>query len=304
MKLVIIFSRMVFCLLISLLFTQTIDAQLLQRAIKRGVDRAVERKVEREAEKQTEKALDSLFKESEKSPTEASDSAKAAEDTKRSMAMMQRMMGGINNADLPSSYDYKHEIVWEVEDEKGEKSNMVMYFMPDAANIGMKYIVDKKKPEEQLMVMDYEGEFIAMFMDNDGQKSSMTLPISQEVLLDAAEKSVEEENSANYSIEKTGRTKSILGYHCEEYIVTTDDYIQNTWVTEEVEVGNTMQGFFKQMLEKNKRMGEAKMANGFPMEMEMKRKKNGKMSYIRTISIEEVDFTIKTADYPAMGIGQ
>ncbi|GAA5222020.1 DUF4412 domain-containing protein [Membranihabitans marinus] len=295
-----------FSILMILLFGvyQQSNAQLLQRAIKRGVNRAVERKVEKEAEKQTEKALDSIFQSSDKEVAEnESDSAAVAASTKRSMGMMQKMLGGINSVELPAQFAFDQRIVWEIEDEKGEKMEMDMFYHENSTNFGMNYVDEKKPKNQNFIVMNFEEGYMAMFMNNDGEKQKMTMPLNQEAILAAAEESAEKQSGDNITIEKTGKTKTILGYHCEEYLITTEDYIQHTWITEDYEVATGMQGFFKQAFDKNKKVYAPQITKGFPMEIEMIRKKNKKTTYMRTKSIDKVNEVINTADYPALAIG-
>lgn len=295
-------------LLFSIVFLfgfQTAEAQLLKRALQRGANRAVEKKVEKEAEKQTGRMLDSLFKTKDREVKGRDSDSVSAEDQRRGMRMMQEMLGGVNTADLPESFSFDTRIIWESEDEKGKKTEMYMFFEPDGVNFGMSPEPFEGSDFETFTVMNPEDEYIAVFTNSDGQKSLISMPFMTDKMKSyMVDKQEESGEDSEFSIKKTGKTRTISGYSCEEYIITTDEYIQNAWITEDLDVTNGLYSIFQQAYAENKKMGMPDLSQGFPMEVEMTKRKTGKKSYLRTKSVESKNLSLKTADYETMGMGQ
>src|SRR5690606_8491963 len=100
-------------------------------------------------------------------------------------------------------------------------------------------LVDPKNPETvTAMVFDVKNEASILFLDNKGSKSSFAYKMD----LDTVNKTLENEiisdvNDMDITMEKTGKTKDILGYPCEEYHVKSEDGEGYYWITEESIVG-------------------------------------------------------------------
>lgn len=52
-----------------------------------------------------------------------------------------------------------------------------------------------------------------------------------------------QESDAKADIKKTGNKKDILGYTCEEYVITTDDSYTEVWLTDELKLTNIYTGY-------------------------------------------------------------
>lgn len=223
-------------LIISLFFvclSFTSEAQFIkkiQNAANRGVEKAIEKKVEEEASKMAEKQIENIF----------SDMYGDSEDGAPTGMDMSKIMKGIGEpVDTESQYDFFGHIVLEMNstDEKGKTNDPVLmksYLAKSADYTGME-LVDPKNPESVTsMIFDLKNQASIIFLDNKGQKSSLAYKMDLDDLDEEVADQLES-NSEDYdvSIEKTGKTKDILGYKCDEYHVKNEDGEGYYWITEE-----------------------------------------------------------------------
>jgi hypothetical protein len=152
---------------------------------------------------------------------------------------LEGMMGGMMEpAPTESEYSFTGFMIMEVTstDKKGKSEEPVRinYLLSKQTEfMGMDF-QDPKKPENSTTtIMDTKNEAMVMLMSSDGQKSSFTIKMEyekvQELVDEEAEKQLE---NPEYKLTKTGNTKTILGYDCEEWMVVSEDGEGRYWITE------------------------------------------------------------------------
>lgn len=239
-----IFNILFVCLLLIGPFSA--QAQLLNRikqAAEKGVSNAVEKKVESESEKiamrQMEKALQNVY----------------GEDFANSSGMdFGKIMSGISaDVETADAYDFSGFSIMEMKskDEKGKESDPVIlksFFSADASIMAMEFEADQKKKKsdgKMIMIYDLERNATIILMDNEGEKSSMAYGFdfakmaeginAEGINMEAIERDSDE---IDYSFTKTGKTKTINGYFCEEYLVDNEDANMHYWITEKPITGS------------------------------------------------------------------
>ena len=85
------------------------------------------------------------------------------------------------------------------------------------------------------MIFDQVNEVALVLTDAGGNRTAMATPIDDETMYDE-EYYVEEEEVEDIesSYQKTGRTKTIAGYRCEEYRFEEEQSTYNVWFTDQV----------------------------------------------------------------------
>src|SRR5699024_5094329 len=257
------------------------NTQILNRAANRLGQKVIERKIDREIEKKTDELADSIVNAMEKDKRTPEEKAQSAENRRKAGGMLGRMMGGMNQVELPPAYDFKQKLVMEMEDERGNLTEITMYHSAESPVIGYE-TGDESAKEVAFMVMDFEEEYLATFTESGGEKQVISMPLPMDMIMEMAE--AENDSPEDYSIEKTGKTKSINGYKCEEYIITSEQIVQHIWVTQDVEMSNSYYSVIKNMARNNKRMGKLpeEWPQGVPMEIEIVDQKKNRKSYMRT----------------------
>ena len=203
----------------------------IKKAASKGAEKAIEKKVEEAAnkmvQKQLEKQLEGLFGDSEESSNPVT------------LDMGKILEGMGEEVETADKYDFFGYVVMEVKStnkngKEDEPMTMKSYLSETTNYTGLE-MTDPKKPKSVMtMVYDMSNKASILLMDNEGQKSSFAYKIDiNEIADDAMEDMADPMEDPELVIEKTGNTKEILGYTCDEYHVKSKDGEGTYWVTEE-----------------------------------------------------------------------
>lgn len=269
-------------LLITLCFAFNGNAQIwkkLGNKVEKAAEKTIERKVEQKTERETEKAFDSTF----------NNTSKKTKKKKSSPFSIKQ-----STAKPETKYNFSHKYVMLIEHEKGDME-LTYYLTNTGKYIGYEMDLGKKKKNDMLMVMDANKNAIFMLMDNKGKKTLMTSDFDFNQTLDEAN------NNQNASVTKTGKTKQILGYNCNEYFVFGENYKGTIWVTKNAGIKflNLTSG-----IKNNKKFNAQWLSyiDGLVMEMDMEDNSKRKTQNIvmRCIALEKQELTINTDQYKSM----
>jgi len=204
-------------------------AKQLQKAAERGVARAVERKVEIEIEKLAMRQLNKLFKD-----------VYGTEDMEKIPGMdIGKIMASIqNDVEVDESYNFTGYSILEMTglDEKGKPIDPVIlkaYLSEDSNITGMEFSEKNNKTSDTyVMIFDFNRNISITLFENEGQKMRMAFDYDYAAMSQGVDIGDSNEgDDQNVSFKKTGNSKNIMGYDCEEYLVETDENITRFWVT-------------------------------------------------------------------------
>lgn len=222
------------------LFSFSAEAQfgnVLKRAAKRGAERAAEKQVEKQTEKivnrELEKQFVKIFGEYDESQSVGID-----------MSSVFASMG--QNVDTEDQYSFSGNIIMEMKttNEKGKAEDpmKVKSYLGNSTDYSGMEVIDanNKKGEMGIMIFDMKNDASIILMESEGEKSSMSFKLNAATIEAYTDQALEEqENDESYSFTKTGKTKNILGYSCDEYHVTSSEGEGYYWVTTETIGGYT-----------------------------------------------------------------
>jgi hypothetical protein len=210
-----------------------VEAQFINKiknAAARGVQNAVADKAEEEAykamQRQLEKQLAGLYGENaEGSPVKLD---------------MEKIMAGLGeNVPTESQYEFAGFGVMEMNsvDEKGKTQDPVKlkaYMAKGTGYTAMEFSDPKEPSSITTMIFDMTNQATILLMDNEGTKNSLAYKLDFDSIQETAtEKDTISLEPKDFTIEKTGKTNTILGYSCEEYFIKTEDGEGFYWVTKE-----------------------------------------------------------------------
>ncbi len=260
------------CIVLILLIGTNANAQFLKKLsqkAEKAAERAVERKVEQKSSKETEKAFDSVF----------NNDGKLLKGTKEAPADI---------------YKFSHKYIMRIDD--GKSTTDIHYFLTEQDQyIGSKIPLDKG--QDMLTVMDISKKTAFMFMDLGDKKSVMSFS------LDMEEEIKEEVNKTDFEITRTGNTKEILGYSCDEFKVSSPESEGTIWVTKDAPVtfSSALGDISSVKMKSMKGMDQAwmNMVDGLTMEMTIidTSKKKSKTIIMSCIGLEESNLIIDTSLY-------
>jgi|GEM_PF-3072525 len=186
-------------------------------------------------------------------------------------------LGGIMSpATIESSYSFiiDMDVSMTNTSKKGKEEvmTMTMYFGDQvmAMNTGL-----EGEKTFSTMIFDVKNSSSVMLSMDKGKKEGIALNMSKNQL-DRFVKAVADDQS-NASITATGQTKTILGKHCEEYLLNDPDNHAESrfWITQDVD-GEILKNAMDMMGQQTKNQMPANYPDGLMMEAHGKDTKNGK----------------------------
>ncbi|MAY22815.1 MAG: hypothetical protein CMC74_08545 [Flavobacteriaceae bacterium] len=251
----------------------------LKKKAENAVERTITRKTEREVEKTTDRALDSVMNAPKK------DRSKKRSD-KNSGGVMGNILGGAP-AVIEDDYTFPMSATMLVEDFDGKKSTTEMI-----QGYGDNAIVTFQKNEPNPMIIDFENKSAVMLdlKKKSGQAISLEF---MEKMMGGGNVSNNDDDGEVPTFRKTGNTKTMNGYLCEEYEIIAEDYQSEVWFAPQVDF--TYQDYFKgfvKMFKGNTNLQQMPIDTyGYIMQMTSYDKK-GKITMKMTVT--EINKTPKT----------
>jgi len=204
-----------------------------------------------------DKALDAVAKAKKKDETKTEPKKNETTQTQQqpqqnpvNNALQKKMMGmmGMNNVKYETIYNFTSSMTMEMQgtDSLGKQSDKVLYttyFDKNSKSFAMEFKGTGKQSgqnDETLMIFDYKNWAMIMVGDKgDGKKSGMAFAMAKDSTIEVQQKQQTQEapkdlSSANMYYKATGRSKSIAGYSCKEYIYENTEGKGEVWATNDV----------------------------------------------------------------------
>jgi hypothetical protein len=164
--------------------------------------------------------------------------------------------GGLNFGSVLGGADIKHNeeysfdgrmyMQMETYDKKDPvKADYFIYFNQLSPNAGIEFKTiakegDQAKPLATVMVYDNENRCFMMLIDNDGKKTGIisTMPSDSAMKARTVQKTGTGTEKTPPTIVKTGNSRVIAGYKCDEYKITEQDKKEYAlvWMTKDLKI--------------------------------------------------------------------
>jgi len=320
--------KKLFLLIFSLFFIFfSLNAQILSlKRAKKSANAKTQQRVDNKVDEGIDKGLDSaedfLFGKKKKKNTKA-DTTETSEGSEMDNAEqnqnqsevqaedMPDMSGffGNNTVEVPEEFVFINSILFlmTTTDKKGEntKMKMKMHFPDEDDYFGMEITemsnAGQGMPTNSIIIFDNRNQQMITMVDNQGQKMGIAMKMDEETMNKYSDKNDGEENE-NVNWEKTGKTKDILGYTCEQYIVNSEEGNGEFWMSDQddLDIGNAL----NRMANSQPDNDNVDYPEGAMLEMNYKMKDGSTMIW-EAIEIEiGKTHSIKTTGYQFMSLGQ
>ena len=213
-------------------------------------------------------------------------------------------LGLTGNVDYEENYNFDAFIQMEVSEyNKNQKLKEKMmydsYINKEAVDYAM---VFTDKDTKSTIIFDTKNSAMLILSDSDGEKTGFAMGIDPEDLADEVEEQAEESGVDSYAPYKTGKTKTILGYSCDEYLVDDESSEAHMWVSEKL--GKQVR---REMLNNQQTFGSAfyhaAYMNGMVMEYDITEKDNGERTVMVVTDLDlNRSNTITTRNYTVMSM--
>ncbi|MEM6320824.1 MAG: DUF4412 domain-containing protein [Bacteroidota bacterium] len=306
----------------------TANAQLFKNQKKRAEERAkqrAEQKAQNKVDRTVDEAVDeafgkigSLFKkkkpaESESTPeTDTDDSTYDDEDEQMAEDISDNIMSMLGGGKSPSELGLPDKYVFDTYvkstmttiNKRGKKDSQPMNYLLPSNSDYVAYQMEEEG-EQGMGVIDIKRKKMVGLVTTEGM--SMATVMDMEAIMESAADYQDEEEMANdmedFKITKTGKTKTIAGYECEQFLISGDDVEGEIWKAlnfDGVDFMSMGAEMGKMMQQQNKSMklpdGYAElMGSGFLFEGTFEDKKRKETTMIQVQSVEkkrsEIDLT-------------
>jgi len=213
-------------------------------------------------------------------------------------------MGLTGNVDYEDNYSFDAFIQMEVSEyNKNQKLKDKMmydsYINKDAVDYAM---VFTDKDTKSTIIFDTKNSAMLILSDSDGEKTGFAMGIDPEDMAEKIEEQAEESGVDSYAPYKTGKTKTILGYSCDEYLVEDESSEVHMWVSEKL--GKQVR---REMFNNQQTFGalfyHAAYMNGMVMEYDITEKDKGERTVMVVTDLDlNRSNTISTGNYAVMSM--
>jgi uncharacterized protein YhbP (UPF0306 family) len=158
-------------------------------------------------------------------------------------------------------------------------------------------------PSSMLSILDDKNQAMIIIMEE--QKIAQLLSMVKIKEIAVKENETESTITDFNSVQKTGKTKKILGYNCEEFSSQNETNKFTFWITNGLELFQKNMFFnISKSLGGNTFDNVPENAKGFMMEMHFENSSNMEKGSMTVISIESSKKIIMMNNYQLMSLGQ
>ncbi len=287
-----LFIKLSVVTLLSLFVLQPVSGQKLlkniSKKIKEKTEQKVEDKVEDKVKDETNKKIDDALESDEQESNQSSNDA--------ALKLLNKF--GISSEPVPyeTSYSFDQLIQMQIEtyDKSGKKideGEFITHFDSNSKSMAYQFVSgDMVSDGQGMFIIDSKNGAVIMLNAEEGEKKGIVYGMNS--LFESLGQTYNEENDlaatpetylANPNISKTGKTKTIAGYKCEEY-EHNDEYSEsNYWITKDIamDTQDYMSTLFKTSVASNG------MGWGYMMEATSVDKQSGEKSIMKVTDVDQ-----------------
>ena len=305
---------------LSLFIFQPVQGQALLKKLQKKVEEKIEDRAEesvnKQVDKQIDKRIDSAFDKLDES-LNGNDSASTSGTRTDEERMSSILKGiGVSGEPVPFEDNYAFDNLIQMHIENYTKAGKLddtgdinIHFAPDSKSMAYEIISgDFAKNGQGLFIVDAENGAMIILSEDKGKKSGIVYGMGaffQSIGQTYNQEEVDLSDSpetylANPHVTKTGRTKTISGYKCEEFKYNDESTESEIWITRDLKMNS--QDFLSTLFQTS--MYANGMGWGYPMEVTSIEKNSGEKSVMQVTKVDNnsnVTFSMK--DYQITNLG-
>lgn len=243
-------ARIIGLMLVSgILFSLNPASAQLKDLLNKGVNSALDKKKKQEEEERKKKDAE---KKKAQGQNQTGDQGQSNSNPAGNL-MQKKMMGmmGMKDVKHETVYNFTSSMTMEMQstDSLGKKSEKVLYttfFDKNSRSFAMEFESteqESKQKQQSQFIYDYKNWAMLMLGGKSGEKSGIAMEIPKDSTIEAQQKQGTQQNQQqtkkdynNYmsNYKATGKTKTIAGYSCKEYVYENPEGRSEVWVTKDV----------------------------------------------------------------------
>jgi hypothetical protein len=235
-------TRSIFLLLVLVMFLPSksnAQAWILRRAIDRKIEHKVDSAVDKSEKDDYKKRQQAEQNQTDKTSTTTTTDKKGTKETGRGL------FGAKIDTKYEDEYKFTGRIYMQMEnyDKKDvAKSDYYTYFNSNTLNAGIEMLpVDAKSGDKTyptVFLIDNDNKCFIMIIETKDSKTGMISTLPSDSAMAAQAKNQKDANPEKATITKTGNSRVIAGYKCDEYKVVDagKEGYSNVWMTKDVKL--------------------------------------------------------------------
>jgi hypothetical protein len=287
---------LILLLAIAFILPSTSNAQLgaLRKSLNKAINKGIENKIDT--------AVDKSIKEEEKN------NPPSGQENGGTRATGRGLFGGKIDIKYNEEYSFTGKIYMQMETyDKKEvlKSDYYTYFNTNTRNAGIEVKVQNPDSKESTLptvfLFDNDNRCFLMLINNGESKTGIISTIPSDSAIAAQTQNIKKEPEKQPVITKTGNTRMIAGYKCDEYKVVEPDKdgYTNVWMTKDVKIKADRKNWGKSGMPSY--YGTPGFEDSFMLAMEAYEKDNKLAMKMETKEINEsFSHSVSTAGYTFM----
>lgn len=299
-------------------FVQAANGQRFIDKLKRKAQEKIEQRVEEKAEKELDKNLDKLENSLDSLGNNNSGDNEGGWGEAAMQNRMNAMMKGFGMSGEPvpveNSYTFNQLVQMHIEtydNEMQETHNgeFITYINASTGNLAYKVISDDMDDNNQgLFIIDSKNKAIIILSDKEGEKTGLVYGFGTffEDMDDYETDDMEttedlpDMTAYNPEVKKTGKTKKIAGYKCEQYTYNTEEEDSEFWISRELKTSE--RDFFSTLFKTS--VLTYGMGYGYVMESNSKDKLTGDVDKMLVTRVDNnTNSTFDLASYQITNLG-
>ncbi len=206
--------------------------------------RALNRKIDAKIDSAFDKSEKDEYKKRQEAEKNQPDKAEG-QDKNASKSTERGLFGGKIDIKHNDEYSFTGMIYSQMEtydNNEVRKTDYYTYFDPASSSAGMEMkLLDPKKDETPLptqFIFDMNNRCFMMLIENESSKTGIISTIPDDSTIAAQAKSNKAKPVEQPTITKTGNTRMIAGFKCDEYKVVEQDKdgYSNVWMTKDLKI--------------------------------------------------------------------
>jgi len=181
-------------------------------------------------------------------------------------------------------------------------SNTIAYDLYSTKDGSSFAVLIKNKESRSVILFDTKNSALLMLVDAEGEKTGVAMGVDPETLAEMT--THVESTNKDYSEFKTGKTKAILDYTCDEYLIQENGTEISMWASERLgkEVAKEIlaaQGIF------GGAFTHAAGVRGMVLEYNQKEKNSAETRTLKITKISlDANYFVTVSEYAVMSMGQ
>jgi hypothetical protein len=270
-------------------------------------DQEVTEEMNKKVDEGVEKVFENIFSTEEtEEQTEAGEkSSSSASEAAITGALMKSMGMSMSPANVEEAYHFSGNIIMTVEtwDSDGNSLDPMKYtthFSQEYSSFAMDFTQNNQR---SVMIFDTRNGAMIILTDDGTQKTGIVTAYAKDTIQEIIEEeneTIEDYSIYNENLKKTGKSKTIAGYKCDEYSFENEYSQGNVWLTDEVSAN-----IWAKMVSSNViAASKAGYYGGFVMEMDQISKETGQRTFLQVREVNENSpSSISTKEYQLMSFG-